>query len=82
MSKQLSQEMLEEIALFAESPHYEAVQRLLEILVKDAEARVLSFNLTTKAEGIILEKARCEGAYQLQRNLLLKIEQIRTKVLK
>jgi hypothetical protein len=78
---ELTQEEREELALLADSQLLIALRKLVDRLVKDQEARVLSYALNQGPDGLVIEKARAEGANSLRLKLTVALDQIFKKEL-
>lgn len=72
----LTQEQREAIAVLADSDGWDALKALIDNLVADRQRRVLKYALSEGPQGLVHEKARCEGAELLQAALKSEVERI------
>lgn len=57
---------------------YLVLLKVIESNLRDIEARVLTYNLESGPEGLVIEKARAEGAAKL----FVRIRELKTELLK
>lgn len=79
----LSIDEREEIALFADSPAWEALQRLIQLEVEAASSGFLRISPAAgRGEELLVEAAKVAGAKALALNIQAAVERIARKELK
>lgn len=70
MELKLSLEEKEALSELTSSQGWLPLLKTIEFLASEQDARVLSYNLSKGLQGLAEEKARAEGARQLQRAIV------------
>jgi len=68
--RKLSHDENEELAIVLRSHGWSPLLKLIDQLCGDQDKRVLTYNLSEGAEGLIIAKARTEGARLLQQRIV------------
>lgn len=74
----LSLDEHEQINALTDSVTWNTLLKIVSVLVKDADNRVLSYNLKDGPDGLMIAKARSEGA----NSLFLRITELKSKMKK
>lgn len=65
----LSQDQHDELVSLFQSPAWEALRLVMADKRSAQDSKVLSYNLSDGPDGLVIAKARSEGAKQLERDI-------------